>query len=301
VYQPSDKATVFIGSSRIKFDLDIPTWEKKTGEKAIQLAVVGSSPILPLQDLANDENFKGKLIIDVTEPLFFSTAPPYSKTPNDCINYYKKRTPSQSFSFQVSRNLESRFAFLNESYLSAEGLLKQAPLPMRQNVFLFPYFPQEFERVTFERQNWMADKFVQDTNLQNMMKNNWTMLFEVAKKFPPPTPQQIEGIFTLAKEAVDKIRSRGGKVLFVRTPASNPMWQGEQMGFPRDAFWNKLLAVTRAEGIHFADYPETSGFICPEWSHLSPADAVVYTNHLINQMEQKGWTFSNRNKQISSN
>ena len=27
VYEPSDKATVFIGSSRIKYDLDIPTWE----------------------------------------------------------------------------------------------------------------------------------------------------------------------------------------------------------------------------------------------------------------------------------
>ena len=26
VYEPADKATVFLGSSRIKYDLDIPTW-----------------------------------------------------------------------------------------------------------------------------------------------------------------------------------------------------------------------------------------------------------------------------------
>jgi hypothetical protein len=63
VYAPSDKATVFIGSSRIKFDLDIPTWEKIAGEEAIQLAIVGSSPRPVLEDLANDENFKGKLLI----------------------------------------------------------------------------------------------------------------------------------------------------------------------------------------------------------------------------------------------
>ncbi len=45
VYEPADKATVFIGSSRIKYDLDIDTWQTITGEKAIQLAVEGSSPL----------------------------------------------------------------------------------------------------------------------------------------------------------------------------------------------------------------------------------------------------------------
>ena len=28
VYEPASSSTVFIGSSRIKFDLDIPTWEQ---------------------------------------------------------------------------------------------------------------------------------------------------------------------------------------------------------------------------------------------------------------------------------
>src|SRR5215212_3953830 len=67
VYEQPDKATVFIGSSRIKFDLDIPTWQKQAGEDAIQLAFVGTNPRPLLENLANDEKFKGKLIIDVTE------------------------------------------------------------------------------------------------------------------------------------------------------------------------------------------------------------------------------------------
>src|SRR4051812_43560774 len=53
VYQPKSNATVFIGSSRIKYDLDIPTWQNITGDHAIQLANVGSSPTLMLQDLAS--------------------------------------------------------------------------------------------------------------------------------------------------------------------------------------------------------------------------------------------------------
>lgn len=72
VYEPSDKAIVFIGSSRIKYDLDQETWKKLTPFHPIQLAIEGSCPRPILEDLANDPNFKGKLVIDVTEGLFFS-------------------------------------------------------------------------------------------------------------------------------------------------------------------------------------------------------------------------------------
>src|SRR3954471_24653237 len=67
VYEPAGTATVFIGSSRIKYDLDIATWESLTGTHAIQLAMVGSSPRPFFDDLANDPRFKGRLIVDITE------------------------------------------------------------------------------------------------------------------------------------------------------------------------------------------------------------------------------------------
>src|SRR5215208_6397783 len=72
---PADKATVFIGSSRIKYDLDSKTWRKLTGDEPVQLAMEGNSPLPVLDDLAADEHFKGKLVIDVTEGLFFTGNP----------------------------------------------------------------------------------------------------------------------------------------------------------------------------------------------------------------------------------
>src|SRR5688572_24429181 len=90
VYEDIDKATVFIGSSRIKYDLDIHTWQNITGDHVIQLANVGSSPRLILDNLAEDTNFKGKLVIDVTEFLFFTQAPYVDKTPSENLDYYKK-------------------------------------------------------------------------------------------------------------------------------------------------------------------------------------------------------------------
>ncbi|MEJ7674682.1 MAG: hypothetical protein WKF59_18780 [Chitinophagaceae bacterium] len=103
VYETSDKATVLIGSSRNKFDLDIETWQSITGEKAIQLAFEGASPLPVLHNLANDTKFRGKLLIDVTEGLFFGLSSPRGVRVKVCVGiYYKDVTPAQRFSFKVN-------------------------------------------------------------------------------------------------------------------------------------------------------------------------------------------------------
>src|SRR5258706_7598687 len=123
VYGPADKATVFIGSSRIKYDLDIATWRAITGKDAIQLSNVGSSPRAVLTDLANDPNFKGNLVIDVTEGLFFSEFAPYNANTNKKIAYFHQRTPTQRFSFQVNHVLESQFFFLDQDNFSINAMM----------------------------------------------------------------------------------------------------------------------------------------------------------------------------------
>src|ERR1700749_3325232 len=122
VYEPSDKATVFIGSSRIKYDLDIATWEGLTHNHAIQLSMVASSPRHFLTDLANDPNFKGKLVIDVTEVLFFSVNRG-NMYPDEFISYYKKRTPAQKVSFMLDKPVEASFASLDEGEYAINSLL----------------------------------------------------------------------------------------------------------------------------------------------------------------------------------
>ncbi len=62
IYDKQERSTFFIGSSRIKFDIDLKTWEEVTGEKAVQLALVGTSPQLILKDLAEDKNFPLKFL-----------------------------------------------------------------------------------------------------------------------------------------------------------------------------------------------------------------------------------------------
>lgn len=301
VYEPSDKATVFIGSSRIKYDLDIPTWQKLTGDHAIQLANVGSSPRLVLDNLANDTSFKGKLVIDVTEFLFFTEAPYVNKTPAENIDYYKQETPAQKFSFVVNHALESKLYFLDKEEYSLNALLAATRIPNRPNVYEFPDFPAGFTPVTFDRQCYMTDQLVNDTNQLNQVKMVWGMLGKMAEKMPPITDAQVDKIMQSVKIACDKIRARGGQVMFVRTPSSGPLRAMERMAFPREKFWNKLLATTGCQGIHFEDYPAIASFECPEFSHLSVPQAVSFTKSFIDLLNQKGWKFPSQPNLIASN
>jgi len=60
---------------------------------------------------------------------------------------------------------------------------------------------------------------------------------------------------------------------------------------PRPYIWDMILRVTGAPGIHFEDYPQLSGFDCPEWSHLNKKDATEFTRRLIplfKEMRSKG-------------
>ncbi|OIR12190.1 hypothetical protein GALL_64420 [mine drainage metagenome] len=291
VYAPQDDATVFIGSSRIKFDLDIPTWEKTTGEKAIQLAIAGSNPRLALDNLANDEKFKGKLIIDITEVLFFRPVEDAELTKR--LKYLKEVTPSQKFSAQVGFGLESQFLFIDKEHFALDAMLNELPITNRKGVHGDVIWPTQFTTTNFRRQERMTDKFVKDTSMQRQVKNIWTMFGALSKQHGV-TGDTLQKIFTEIQTDVAKIKARGGRVIFTRTPSSGGYWENEPISYPRAEYYDKLLSITGCSGIHFKDYPDLKDFTCPEWSHLKPTDAALYTAGLIKILDQQKWfTHSN--------
>ena len=243
VYDPADKATVFIGSSRIKYDLDIHTWRALTGKDAIQLANVGSSPRAVLTDLANDTNFKGNVIVDVTEGTFFSEFAFYDGSTNKKIAYFHQRTPTQRFSFQVNHVLESQFVFLDQDYFSINGMLDNLPIPPRQGVFPGLYFPMGFTLVNYDRQNIMTPDFVADTNQHNAVRGIWA--YGLSQPFVPLSKEKLDGIFNSVKRDVDKIKARGGQVFFVRTPSSGPYLEKEMQGYPRARILGPFIGIHR--------------------------------------------------------
>jgi hypothetical protein len=290
IYDEPEKSSFFIGSSRIKFDIDLKTWEEVTGEKAVQLALVGTSPQLILKDLADDKRFKGKLIVDGTEFILFSRDPGDQESAKKSIEYYKKWTPAQKASFHIDYVLQRNLVFLESKKFSLNGILDRLPVAERKGVPVFRGFPIGFEPTTFARQNVMSDDFVKDTFRQREVKNAW-IKFGAVSSTPGIKGDSLQNVFKDLKISIDKIKARGGQVIFLRPPSSGAAREGEKIAYPRDIYWDKLLQYTNTPGIYFEDYPEMAHFECPEWSHLSPNDAATFTKSLIKILEQKGWIF----------
>lgn len=292
VYQDKDKATVFIGASRNKHDLDIETWKRLTGNDAVQLAIEGNSPLPVLDDLANDKDFKGKLVIDVTEGLVFSLSNFSLEEPREHIAYYKNRTPAQKASFAINHVLESKLVFLDKFNFSIAGLLTQVRLRNRPGVFTMPYeFPTNSVCVNFERQNIFTNYFENDTTLQRHVKDIW--IFFSKYDDAPITGKPLDSVLATIKTDTDKIIARGGQVVFVRTPCSGEELANETKSYPRNDYWERLLKTTGCPGIHFQDYPPTDHFVCPENSHLKQSDAVIFTTTLVDVLKkEKGWQFT---------
>lgn len=287
VYQPSDKATIFIGSSRIKYDLDIDTWQSITGTGAIQLAMVGSSPLTMLKDLADDANFKGKLLVDVTEVLFFNQSPGVLQKPDEAIGYYHKRTPAQKASFAIDKLIEPRLAMLNRDFYSLNGLLDHLHIPNRRGVLVSGLdFPVGFAETFYNRQTKMTNTFLRDTARINKVRKIWGSV-QKRMSAPPVSGKALDAILLSVKHDINKIQARGGEVVFLRTPSSGPFLLGENKGYPRSKYWDKLLAVTHCRGIHFSDYATIRNLVCPEFSHLKRQDAVIYTKGIITILKKQ--------------
>ncbi|MGI8583539.1 MAG: hypothetical protein ACR2KX_15175 [Chitinophagaceae bacterium] len=293
IYETPD-ATFFIGSSRIKFDVDISTWERITKQKAMQLALVGTSPQQILKDLADDKKFKGKLVIDGTEFILFSRDPGDQENAKKSIEYYKKITPAQRASFYIDYLLQSNLVFLESKKFSLNGVLDQLPVPERRGVPVFKGFPIGFEPTTFDRQNVMSDDFIKDTTRQRQVKNAWIQ-FGAVSSTPGIKGDSLQNIFKDLKISIDKIKARGGQVIFLRPPSSGEARAGEKIAYPREIYWDKLLQYTNTPGIYFEDYPAIAEFDCPEWSHLSKQQAEIFTKNIIEILQkEKGWVFPNK-------
>lgn len=272
--------TVFVGGSRIKFDLDLPTWERMTGEKAVQLALVGTPGRLTLRNLADDEKFKGRLIIDVTEPQLFSIDTlRRDKSAREAIEYYNKETLAQKAGASIDYFLESKLVFLEEGRFGLNALLNMIPLSNRPSVIAPPSCPSELGTTAFNRQTSFTPMFLSSPELQKRQIGIWTRMPMSALK--RPVGDTLKALIESMKTSIDKIRSRGGQVLFVRPPSSGSLLENEKKFFPRQQYWDRLLEYTNTPGIHFSDYPSLANFSCPEWSHLKPSDGVIFTRNLV--------------------
>ncbi len=269
-------AFVVIGSSRLKFDVQLDVWERASGVRPIQLALEGTSAMPVLEDLADDPDFTGTLMVDVTPGLFFSGM----AIRGNVVEYVERETPSQRASQWLSMHvLENRFAWYEPDFALFNALEAQ-DWPLREGVKRFPDVPKISVTTSTDRNHRMWRRVEDDPAYARRVQRIWVQ----RRPTGPPTPEQqaqnaaaIEREIARAVAAVEKLKARGVHVVFVRAPSAGDVLDGERRRYPREKTWDVLLARTGAPGIHFEDHADMQGLRLPEWSHLAGADADRYT------------------------
>jgi transposase len=285
------ESVVIIGDSRAWFDVDLDEFQKGLGKRPIQLAMAGSTVLPALVDLADDEHFHGTIICSVVPHLFFAPpgSPPMDRAEKG-VKRFHNQTPAQRVSQYLGMPLEEHIAFLKPDDLSLEALLNRLPIANRPGALVPPRFPPYFQTEDRERRARMWDECAKPgSELAKQIQQIWIPLFT-----PPAPPSYIpkevffaqinEGIkkrFADVTAATEKIRSRGGKIVFVRFPNTGGLKELEDRITPREKTWDPLLKMTGAPGIYYSDFPDLSGFDCPEWSHLSADDSVEFSRRLV--------------------
>lgn len=278
--------TVLIGSSRVLFDVQLPVWERLTGERPIQLAIEGTSPLPILEDLANDPEFTGRLLVGVAPQLFFSGF----AYRGDVVPYYHAQTPAQRSGHWLSQHLlEPVFAFYDPDF-ALDTVVERQAWPVRPGTDLHRPVRKLMVMQDADRNSHMWRKVEVDPQYNALVRDIWD---ERLTGPPPPamdTPAELQQTIDLqigrAAAAVATLRKRGVQVVFVRPPSIGHYYAFEQKVFPRARTWDVLLQRTGVPGIHFEDYPQLQGYTQPEWSHLSASEAMRFTAALAPVVQQ---------------
>src|SRR5437762_79611 len=263
------ESIVIIGDSRGWYDLELDELQKGLGKRPVQLAMGGSCAYPLLADLASDKNFHGTVICSVVPRLF--VAPPGSP-PMDRAEKTVRRSHTQTLaqcaSEYLAMPLEEHVAFLKQEELTLDDLLKRLPIPNRPYALVSPRLPPYFGTLDRERRARMTEECAQPgSELAKMIQQIWIPLFTPP---PPPTyiPKEefaktmedaINQRFKDVAAAVQKLRARGGKIVFVRFPYSVDLKKLEDRETPRAGIWDRVSKETGAAGAYCEYFRDVGG------------------------------------------
>lgn len=274
---------VIIGSSRGNFDLNIHLFDSVTNRLPAMLALPGGSPYYTMEDIVENTDFNGLLIVSVAPGLFYTVGGSGSAqwVKSDRIEFAGKQTYASRFSQAVYMLINPLFCYLDPE-IALKDLIYRLPLPDRDSVEHEVVWPP---MVTFDqyRSVRMNEGMETDTALQNWQTSIWHR--PVWKnKYTDSVDVILNHYASLAK----KLQERGGRVAYIRPPVTGEYLEYEPQLWPRQQYWDELVKRSGTKGYHFQEYAETRDMNPPEWSHLNRKESDIYTRTIIRLLQQDG-------------
>jgi hypothetical protein len=263
------RTVALLGSSRFQVGL-VPGELSAAlgGARTVQLSINGSSSLPMLEDLAGDERFRGLVLCEVSPTLFFSVEPTEVRTrAGSYVTQHRHRTFVADWEAAMRVPFQERLVLL----LSAVQ-----PKSVLHHVLVNRALPAPpYSRTLASRQQQSDFDGVDLAPLRQL----WEQRHQSAHG-KAPEPAELDALLEHVSSLVERIRSRGGDVVFVRMVTSGGLRRIEDTRYPRERYWDRLLQRTGSRGITFEDVPALARFECPEGSHLDYRSAPEYTRLL---------------------
>lgn len=291
-----DRALILVGASRIQLGLDLHVLREKTGLEPVQLAIDGSSYAPVLNGLAMDTAIRGTIILDLMPgPVSMDT-----QSTGISKHYQEAYEALASKNFQWA-SYETSEVWLADAIRGKLINYANGGRPwdaLANRVFNEKSTPQYLE--TFADRSRKADyqlvpmpDFYLNRVLRHignppelMAHQQQAELHARLKDYIAhlqPAPESVQSQKGLAdlERVVSIIQARGGRVIILAMPTSGLVQSADAKRFPRQLYWDKVVASTTAQTIQAQDHEELSGFNCPDGSHLDARDTTAFTNAFI--------------------
>lgn len=267
-----------LGASRIQFGLSPRVFRNETHKMglnvdAIMLAVNGHYPLAALRDLSEDEKFVGIALVGIDSRGMDRKV--WDMQAKHVQNYRHEWSPSRA----VHRRM---LTFLQEYVLAARPDFAAVTLVKR---YLDDNGPPYKEYVIFERDRAAGT----DYGKSDIAAIRAARVADLKKYYPlytAPTPEVWLNEIREVVRWVERINARGGKVVFYREPVSGEHIEMDESYFPREKYWDKLVAIMPATMIDFRDHPELV-IDTPDTSHIDIKDIDRHTRALAQLLHRK--------------
>jgi hypothetical protein len=266
------KIVVAIGTSRIRADLSLGALaEYAPGYRFAQLGVNGpTSAIGLLCEISTIPRFCGVVLCDVPAPLLDRNRW------DDQASYYALTNSTQAaLDAYLHCLLCDRLLVLNSSF-SLRSCLGTTRSPNR------------FFRVHADRSLEFDEVANREEHRANWEKHRERFVARLQRARKYKNIEEFRENIAPLEAVVTRIVRNGGRVVFVRLPATGERLLIEESAFPAPLYFNALSKVMSADWIDFRDLVDQELFDCPDGSHLSPRGARSFSRSLCSELMHRG-------------
>lgn len=291
-----ERALILVGASRIQLGMDLPSLRRMTGLEPVMLAIDGSSIGPILAGLAKDQAIRGTVIVDVMPAPITSPGIEGGVSQQYQSSYEQRESDSglaslsEALEARLTQEFRSKFANYSDSARPWDTLRTRLldtdatprylqTLPDRSRVA--DYGAVEMPKFYLRRvMRHLGEPLPFNERLSSPELER--LLTGYVQQLGPlhGDGQPLKGLRDF-EAAVTAIQSRGGKVLLLTMPTSGLVSKIDERRYPRHLYWDRLVAVTAAQTLHWQDHPELASFDCPDGSHLDRRDRVRFTEAVV--------------------